>query len=371
MTKSGGKARPGLRAILQAFFEGFTSPSRIAFWAMLAGFLVNVFVAAWFFRYETLGSPAGAYLARSFKDSYAIATHRALALAQDTDTRPLLIVLGSSVTSSAFASETRIKAAVDAATGRDWKVAMLTTSLQGPLEQVALLDVALGNEAMRKREITVLLGVEAASGYWSRNLILDMSASVRLGLRSDWADAELARIGGTPLPRSSFYPIENREFIAINGGRAMMRLLSRTPVTPRHDYHAPATYRPTEARMNERRIIADEIRKAQANEDGEYLEILRNLAIRLSANRGLRLVLLPERPSPELVVTERLGGILAEEAAHYTLLAEDLGALCWQMFGTENIPQSAFHDDLHIGDPATQDRLAAALGSFLADEAAR
>ena len=102
--------KPSLKAIAEAFFEGCIKPSRTAFWAMLVGLAANLALAGWFFRYDTLASSAGAYLAGSYKDVYAIATHRALALAREKTDQPLLLVLGSSATSTAFAFEGDVKA---------------------------------------------------------------------------------------------------------------------------------------------------------------------------------------------------------------------------------------------------------------------
>lgn len=356
---------PALRTHAAAFAEGVLVPSRLAFWSMLAGFSLGLVVVVWFFSYQTLATPAGNYLARSYKDSYAIATQRALAVAQSPADRPLLLILGSSVTSSAIASDDAVRRALAVATGQDWDVAILATSLQGPLEQLTLLDAVLAPEAQHDRRIVVALGVEATRSYWSSKSILQMAGHVRLGLRSRWADDELRKLGGTPAPRSSFYPFDNWGFFLVNGPRALMRLVIHAPVRPRYDYYAFKQRGPKDA-ATERSQIAAQIRDDNAETDGVYLDLLRALARHLADFPSVTLVLIPERPSPDLVANEALAGRLAQEDARYRDFAHEIGADYWPIFTEVATPAAAWFDDLHIGDPATQRTLGNALALHVA-----
>lgn len=358
--------RPGVRAIAAAFFEGCITPSRTAFWALLVGLAANLALAGWFFRYDTLASPAGAYLAGSTKDTYAIATHRALSLARETRSDPLLLILGSSATSTAFASESDVTEALGTATGEAWEVAILATGAQGPMEQFALLDTVLAAKANQEREVVVLLGVEASLGYWQRAKIIEMCSGVRLGLRSDWEDAAWAKIGETRKPRSPYYMIENRDFVAVNGMVAMLRLLTGKTAAPRYDHYVPKEPASLDARLAGRERVGRETREGHAANDGVYLGLLSDLAAHLSAYPNVRLVIAPERPSPDLIAAEGIGPILDEDAGRYEDLARETGATFWPMMAKGTIPQSSYYDDLHIGVAETRARIIAELARIVA-----
>lgn len=358
--------KPGFRAIAAAFLDGCIKPSRTAFWAMLVGLAANLALAGWFFRYDTLASPTGAYLAGSTKDTYAIATHRALTIARETSDDPLLVILGSSATSTAFASESDVAAALDAATGEAWEVAILATGAQGPMEQFALLDTVLSAKANQEREVVVMLGVEASLGYWQRAKIVEMCNGVRLGLRSDWEDAAWAKIGETRKARSPYYVIENRDFVAVNGMVAMLRLLTGKPAAPKFDHYAPQEPTPLEGRLDGRTRVGRETREGHESNDGVYLDLLGDLAARLAAYPNVRLIVAPERPSPDLIAAEGIGPILDADSVRYANFARQIGATFWPMMAKGSIPQSSYYDDLHIGVPATRAAIIAELARIVA-----
>ncbi len=353
-----------LARIAKDFADGVMTPSRTGFAAMLAGAAVMSALALWLFSYGTLGGPAGAYVARSANDSDGLATYRALQLRVADDRRPLLVVLGTSILSNAFASEAMLKQAVDKETGRDWEVAILTTALQSPIDQVALVQSVVGEDGARGRPVVLVIGVDTLHTGWSRQQMLDIDRTGRLGLRSDWADAEIAELGGTPRPRSWLYVRENWHFFITNGTQALLRLMVRKSAPRRFDQYAPD--QPLPLKERKRDLIVSQIRAADDPQSKGFLPVLEHLMNRLSAHGNIRVALVHETPSPDLVKSAGLQGVLVREQATYARFAKAAGAAFWPLLDTPDITADAYHDDLHIGDEKTQARLRARLAARVA-----
>ena len=365
MTDRGAFTWARASQIGQAFLDGFVESSRAAFFAMLAGMGLMIALAAWYFSYATLSGPSGAYLARSSADVDGHATYRALQLGGQVDNRPTVLILGSSVSASAFAFEDLTAEAISNETGQDWRVGLLTTALQSPVDQFALIETALQSADRKTQPVVIVLGVDVTLNGWTPEKILEIDSEPRLGIRSDWADDEIARLGGTPRPRSSFYIAENWRFFIVNGGKAMMRFLTRTAAVPRLDIFAPDENLPRNQRDGD--LIANQIRTSFKPDNDGILESLRVLSDHLDSFDNARLILLHELPSPDLVKDAQLEDIIAAERARYIDFAQEIGAQYWSPFTELNIPAEAFHDSYHIGQAVTQQRLRAALARQIAD----
>ena len=349
----------------QAFLDGFVESSRAAFFAMLAGMVLMIALAAWYFSYATLSGPSGAYLARSSADVDGHATYRALQLGGQVDNRPTVLILGSSVSASAFAFEALTADAIRQETGQDWRVGLLTTALQSPVDQFALIETALKSADRQNQPVVIVLGVDVTLNGWTPEKILEIDSEPRLGIRSAWADNEITRLGGTPRPRSSFYIAENWRFFIVNGGKAMMRLLTRKAAVPRLDIFAPDESLPEDQRNGG--LIAERIRTSFKPDSDGILGSLRVLADHLDSFENARLILLHELPSPDLIKNARLEAIIAAERARYIDFAQEIGARYWSPFTDLNVPARTFHDSYHIGQAETQQQLRAALARQIAD----
>lgn len=364
MSGQNPEEKVSLWQLFQAFFQGFTTPSRDAFWAMIPGFVLMSAIVAWFFSYATLSSPTGAFLARSEKDSYGIASHHALKLGQQQDTRPLLVVMGSSVTSNAMGSDVALQEAVQKATGAEWQVALLATALQGPLEQIAMLETILSAPAAKERRIVAVLGVEPTVNFWNAQKVVELEEEVRMGLRSDWADAELVALGGTPKSRSGIYIVENWRFFLANGTRSIMRLASGRAAVPDYDFYAPPESLPANERKRDE--IIEIMRTSHDPNSSGVLDSLSRLVDRLESYPNLQLVLLQEWPSPELIAQGELMDLLHSEADRYDAFAKENQVGFWRVFEENKVPAGAFYDDLHIGDRGAQDLLVKCVADKLA-----
>ncbi|MHA6264585.1 hypothetical protein ACXYMO_15385 [Arenibacterium sp. CAU 1754] len=352
--------------IWQAFVAGFVESSRAAFVAMLIGFLAIASIALWYFSYATLGSPVGVYLMRSELDVDGYATYRSLHAAQTPNDSPLALILGSSVMASAFAFEELTAQEISEKTGEQWHVAMLTTAKQSPLDQFALLETVLQSAESRKNQrIVVVLGVDVTLNAWTPEKMLEIDRFGRLGIRSDWADQEVLRLGGTPRPRYSFYIADNWNFFRLNGGKTLMRLLARTPAQPRLDIFAPKVSWPEEKRNGP--AIAAQIRSSFDPENQSLLHTLRELAQRLSDYENLDLVLFHETPSPDFVEARRLTEIVAAESARYREFSREIGAHFWSPIIEAGVSAEAYHDHYHIGKSDTQARLRSALAEKISE----
>ena len=347
-----------------AFIQGAADMSRVTFYAMCVGFVAMGGVTAWFFSYDTLAQPTGTYLSRSSKDLHSAATHRALALGQARDERPRLLVLGTSAISNALADEAALKAAVDAETGHDWRVAMLATPLQSPLEQMSLIEAALGPPPGPKGQTLIVIGVSPLRYNWTAQQIVSAENEGRIGLRSDWADAEVRRLGGEPRMRSPIYLLENKEFVAVHGLSALIRLCCLPTAKPDFAHFAPKRPQPPEDRR--RLLIGKKLLKA-AHSDQTAINLLDRLAQRLAPFSSVRLVLTDSPVSPELIDVSGAAEVVAMTERKTIETARRRGLSYWPLAARVGAPSSAYYDDLHIGDPTAQQRFRETLADFVHD----
>ncbi|MGR3661221.1 MAG: hypothetical protein ACU0CA_08550, partial [Paracoccaceae bacterium] len=149
---------PAWKLALDEFWAGLTEPSQLGFFAMLAGLASVLVFAFWFFSLATLAGPSGEYLARSEKDAEAFATIEALRLSQNRGNDPLLLVVSSSTLAQAIGEGEILLERLDEANLGNWSLRMLTTPLQSPLDQFALLDFALSGQDETSPPVVVIFG---------------------------------------------------------------------------------------------------------------------------------------------------------------------------------------------------------------------
>jgi hypothetical protein len=359
-TTAGPAAGTGLFA---RFWKGFAEASLAGLGAVALGFFAMLVVALWFFSEATLSGAAGRFLPRSSLDSEGFATQRALALERLPPERPRLLVLGSSATANALAGELPLAEELKALTGIDWDVHMLTTALQSPLEQLALVERALGKPSRQPQPVVIAVGSGLLRQSWTAASMLRHEQAPRLGLRSAWADAEVVRLGGTPRPRRGFYPVDNYRFVAANGSEALMRLLLRQPAHRRIDAFAPAKPLPPEKRA--RQHVGNRIRVG-LKDNSAFLAVLRSLHEHVRQRPEVRIVQIEEPVSPGLLKQEQLESALVSTTAALTAFgtAEDMPYL--PIIADAAVPDSAYHDDLHIAGREAQAAIRKAFAARLA-----
>ena len=354
-----------LEGAVRSFVSGAIGPSRAGFFGMLAGIAVMFAVICWFFNYDTLSGPNGAYVSRSSADSDGAATFRALQVGRSGETRPLLIILGSSITASAFASEQLLQTELSQTTGMAWQVAMLTTALQSPVDQINLIQTALGSEPHNRSHVLILLGADVIHTGWNNEQILEVENEPRLGIRSDWADAEIALLGGTPRPRSDFFLAENTRFFTVNGAAALLRLMVRRAAPRKFDFYAPAGFLPDADRKSQ--LIADQMRASLALKGSGFLPVIQRLNNKLEQQGVAELILMQEHPSPALLEQQKLSEAVEAEMSTYEQFAEENGLKFWPIFQDLPLSEAHYSDDLHIGDADIQAKFRAALVDNVSD----
>lgn len=343
-----------------------TVPSLPMFFAMCAGAAAMTGLIFWFFSYATLAGPYGDYLPRSKRDNEAMATQRALSLAMAPPERPRAIVTGSSATGNSLAREDLVAAAIGKATGSDWLVGLLATPLQSPLDQVALVERALGPPPGPEAPVYLIVGHSALRDGWTAERMLSFENRRRIGLRSDWEDEEIRRLGGAPLPRSDWYIAENFRFFVVNGAKSIVRLLSRLPAARRYDMNSPAASLSVDRRKRD--VIVGNYMRGRETAEPESRAILKRLAERLKAYPSVHLILIDEGLNPELVDN---AGLRAEDDAwleSMAVFAKSIGAEFWPIHREASIAPESYYDDLHVSLPAARDKIRERLARHIAED---
>jgi hypothetical protein len=360
-----------LSTALRAFWEGFSTPSALAFRVFCLALAATCAFSLWFFSETTLAGPLGQYLPRSGRDAEAFATHEALRSGHSTPDRPRILILGTSTLAQAIGPGKALHDALLAETGQDWEIVNLTTPLQAPSDQFALAERALDSQAAGSPPVIVVLGFGLQRLRWTAARTLEMAAMPRLGLRSAWADAEVTALGGMPPPRSGVYLRDNLAFVLINGSEALLRLALQAPAKRRIDSYAESgAHGP---RSEARRIMGADIRAGLPQLAPLQAQIER-LAGRLAGRPGTRLVLIEEPLSPALLADQDLAGPQADFVAAMAGFSVRTAIPYWPLGSTSGLAAADFYDDLHVLRGAAQERfqaaLAARLGGLIAAEAA-
>ena len=362
--------KTGWRADLAAFWAGFSQPSGLALAAFGLALVATLALLVWFFSEATLAGWYGRYLPRSGLDAEGFATRIALQSAREDVKLPRLIFLGTSTVAQAVGSGRDLEAVIREKTGQDWRVLVLTTPLQSPTDQFALIDRALENQRADSPRVVVAVGFGLQRLRWTPELTLSFAKARRIGLRSDWEDAEVRLLGGTPAARTGFYPLDNLGFVLVNGSEALLRLVLHRPATRIVDQYALGTrLAPSEAVRSE---IGSGIRDNFAALD-RYLAQVDRLAAALATRPNVDLVLIEDPLSPALIADQKLEAIHDQFSRAMANFATSRGIGYWPVSTEAQLTAADFFDDLHVLVGDEQDRLRLVLAlhmiRFLAGEA--
>lgn len=358
--------RPGLKDHAAAFWAGFTEQSRASFFAMAATAAAIVAGMTWFFSPATLAGPMGAFAARSALDAEAFATVEAARLARAPQTRPRLLFLGSSMVAQAIGRPEVLEAALDGrAETAGWDVHMLTTPLQTHLDQLTLIETALAGRRADDPPVVVAIGVGPQRIALDHERLIRLEGSGRLGVRSDWADEELALIGGTPRPRYGLAVLDNYRFALNNAPASLLRILSLKPAARQFASYARGDAVPAEARPRD--LTIQQIRKGQEAGDDGYSSALERLSRKLDEAPGVHLVLIDERLSPEMLAYEDLEAVAARTDRDFAEQVMATGGAYIPMMREAGLGGADYHDDYHVKVGAAQERIRAAFAAGFAD----
>jgi hypothetical protein len=352
--------KPAWQQGLAAFWAGFSQPSALAFGVLASAFAASLALCVWFFSESTLAGPMGAYLPRSPLDAEGFATTEALRAGHTPPSRPRLFVLGTSTVGQAIGSGKAVHDMIQEQSGQDWEVILLTTPLQSPLDTFALLDRALQSQTADSPPAMVVLGSGILRLRWNVAQMLEFAAMPRLGLRSDWHDAEVVINGGTPVPRHGVYLWDNLSFVLINGSESLLRLAMLHPAKRVVDQYARQGLTP-QTRSKIRDAIGQEIRTAIDTEMPLYLAQLARLKTLLDSRPNTRLILIEEPLSPGLIDTQHLQWVQVTFDTRLAAFLADHAVPYWPMRSEAALGDNDYFDDLHIKPGPAQIRAQTAL----------
>ena len=360
--KPGPKPLVGWRADLAAFWSGFSRPSFLAFGVFCGSAAASLILCLWFFSEASIAGWYGRYLPRSGLDAEGFATREALKAAHEDVKYPRLFLLGTSTVAQAVGSGKELEKMIKDLTGQEWRVVVLTTPLQSPTDQFALIDRALETQRADSPPVVVAVGFGLQRLRWTPEQTLSYAYNRRLGLRSDWEDAEVRALGGAPLPRTGSYLPDNRSFVLVNGSEALLRLVLRRPAVRLVDQYAagPRAFPSQEMRDIMGTGIRDNFRNRRA-----YFAQIDRLATNLATRPNVDLVLIEEPLSPGLIANQHLGAVhdrMSQDLAEFAL---SNGIGYWPVSTEAQLTSADYFDDLHVLEGNEQDLLRAMLARHM------
>ena len=346
------------------FRSGFLEPSTTAFFSMLFGLAVGCGTLLWFFSPSTIATPVGKYLPRSSSDAAAFATRTALVLGSTPARSPRLLIFGASTVAQAISTGSVLSAEIQRLSGMYWDVHVLTTPVQSPLDQLALIEAALEKHNPEGPPVLIVLGVGLQRLGWNKERLSLYEDIARIGIRSVWVDEELVALGLRPRPRIGIYLLDNPRFVMGERIETVIRLALQRPVLQRVDIYSNGT--PLNLDKRPSKAILSQIAAGQADAS-TYFGLHANLAERLNAYPGVHLALIEEPLAPDFL---KARGLLDQQATmHHTLtdLTRTIGAVYWPIASEAGLATADYHDNRHLKRGQAQDRFQIALARHLSD----
>lgn len=364
MAKAPLKQPPRWRQLWSAFWDGFSRPSPLGAVTGMISFGAAVGIAAWFFSPATLAGPMGDYMPRSAKDAHGFATLNALRLAADWVDQPTVLAFGSSTIAQSLGTGRTLTDQITEATGQDWQFITFAAPEQSPLDQMVLLDTALTGSRPDAPPVVVLLSASALRMTWTIPRMLRPSFISRIGVKSDWAVAELARMGADLDRPRGIYVADNFGFIALRGTEVVARLMLGMPATQTPAVYGDGPIRTGDARVAQ--VAPDRFVEGQAN-TAVYFDLLGTLIHRIQAAENVHVVLIDEPFAPDAFAALGLTDVLAEGAAQITDFADGIGVEYWTPAADAALTRADFRDALHVVRGQPQRRIQRALAGYVVD----
>lgn len=340
---------PGWQRFLKDFWKGFTDLSGLSLAVCAGMFAISLVAGLYLYSPRTMAGQWGDYIPRSSTDADAFTTVEAVRLGATKSENPRLLIVGSSTLAQAFGPAQTLLSELENGTGLDWDVHMLTTPMQSPLDQLTLLETALAGQQDGDPPVVIVIGAGISRVTWTSDRQIQLSEQPRIGLRSDWADAELQRLGGTPAPRSAFYVAENRDFVLLNGMKSLTRAIFQHPATRKIDVFAHGKTRENRQEMLTQRVISS-IDNLPA-----YLEQHARIATLIATVPNATLVMIDEPflPDPAQKTAFDQANDLFQNEINYLASTEPLHY--WPIVAEAELSPHHYYDPLHVlqGDAQT------------------
>lgn len=336
-----------MKTTLKCIVEGFVTPSAFALWLMLATFLTTAALVLTLFSPQILVGPMGIYLPRSAKDTEAFATREVLQLALQTSAAERMVIIGDSVVAHAFADDQALAATMQENTGQAWDVHILTTALQTPIDEVAFAETAITQQGA-----VIVIGLDWERLSWTAERIIELQVKGRIGIRSDWADNELALLDETPMPYYGVYPVDNLNFFLRRAHTFVMRLLLQRPaIREIANYRNPELKTP-DGLEQQRTYLVSELRKLADTSDFIALDILTRLAEQLNKRDDVMLVFFENPLNPSLLSEPDLPQIHRDHFEKLADFAKTHGDVYCQSPATHS--SENFYDYTHLDEAQSQ-----------------
>ena len=245
---------------------------------------------------------------------------------------------------------------------------MLMTPAQSPFDQLALIESALRNHRPDGPPIVIAMGIGMHRFGWDRARLVKFEAKARIGLRSDWTDAEMRQLGAEPRPRIGHYIFDNHRFVIVNGTVALIRLVTQRPAIMQIAQYANGT--PVPAGDRRRDTLESEIQNGVANTEFFYA-LHSRLAERLATYAGVHLVFVEEVFAPDFITNAGLADMEIESRANIADFADGLNSEYWPIMTDAKLSPEDFQDEMHLIRGAAQERVQQNFARRMADFAAR
>lgn len=332
----------GRNAALAEFARGLTQPSRTAVAVALVVIVTFLGGCLLTITPSLIAGEAIRYFASTRYDYDAFVTSRTFEIAGSKDTRPLVALVGASVTRMSFGTERDIEEAIQSESGIDVEVAILCTGRQNYLENMTIID-----SAMADRPIVFVVGVAPGRFAWDDAGLAEASTAPRLGMRSEAALREAERFGAPSFESSGNYFLDNRGFVlprmkylAING-------FLRGPVKIQENRYTGLT-QPPKALAARNRAVAERLGEYEAHFD-HNATVLGDL-VTLVHNAGQEIALVEEAVNPDFVAEYPGTAFYDSHAERMAALAEEIGAPYWTITREAGLAPDMFYDWAHIND---------------------
>ncbi|WP_300064320.1 hypothetical protein [uncultured Roseobacter sp.] len=205
-----------------AFIRGLLQPSPVA--VAIAATILTLGIGFCFFRIspDFVAQHGARYLPMSGRDHSFFVTNAILELQQSEDTRPLLLIVGASVTRASYGSEASLERKILESTGRDVEVRVLCIGRQPLIQNIANIDEVLTD----KRPTTVVFGIGPGNFFSGDEVIRDIIEEPRLGYRSERINLEAERLGLASFRITNNYFYDNLDFFMLRRLSPLKNVLS-------------------------------------------------------------------------------------------------------------------------------------------------
>lgn len=345
-----------------SFWRGFVTPSWVALCLTIITCAVTGVLVFSLFTPTRLAGPLGAYLPRSTHDTEGFATRDALALSRNSASSsrlPALYVIGDSIMAHMFASDVLTARALRAVTGQSWHVSFLTTPLQGELDEATLADYAT---RMQPGVVVLALSIDRFDEQPAS--LIELYWMGRLGLRSDWADQDVAMLGGQLRKRTGIYAVDNGQFLLRNVASMVIHMIFGKGPVRRIDDFVPSRGFDPKSLEDQREAMLRALRNPM-HSNSLGIRLLAETVRRLRA-RGTKVVFVEQELNAKLFNESVDRSKYEEYLQNSPAIAKALGGAYCRLGKFYRPAPAAFADYIHIINKVSQDELRRALAICVA-----